>query len=360
MPGTLAMIRSGKILMSTAWTGSLPLPDDVTRWGDVEIVPRSSDWGLRGLRKRLHHIDATIRLLWQARACSAVIICTSCIEIVLAPILRPLICPGVKLVAYDFLIPSGGRASDTVLRALRRYDLFFCIRTGDATTLHRRFGIPRSRLRFAPFPVRVPAETIPHAERSEVVYSGGTAHRDWTTTVAGIDAADVPAIISTASPLDLTASQRDLIDARPLLRPDDARDIVRSSAVVAVICEPTNLPSGPLVLLDALALGAAVVVTDVNGTRDYVEHDRTAIVVPPHDPDALAAGLRRLIDDADLRERLSAQARLTCRERFSAEELADRVLTETRRLLEPDGRVGRDRARRASPHPQSRRPTPSR
>ncbi len=47
-------------------------------------------------------------------------------------------------------------------------------------------------------------------------------------------------------------------------------------------------PAGPLLILDALSAGKPVVASDVNGTRDDVEHDVNGIVVPPHDPTALA------------------------------------------------------------------------
>lgn len=325
-----------RIVVSTAWTGSLTLPDDLEPWGSCAHIPRGSDWELRGIRKRLHHLTATVRLLLDARGAAAVVICTSAIEIALAALLQPILCPGVKLVAFDFLAPAEGRWQDRALRILRRYDLFFCIRTGDIETFRRRFGIRRERLRFAPFPVETPTAATssePIDDRQQVVYSGGTAYRDWPTLVAAIESAGAPAILSTEFPLDLTPEQAVFIDERDLFSPDEARKVVRSSAVVAVICEPTDRPSGPLVLLDALALGAAVVVTEVNGSRDYVEDERTALVVQPHDVDELARAIRRLLDDDELRRRLAEAAQATCRTRFSPACWADRVLGVTRELV---------------------------
>lgn len=75
----------------------------------------------------------------------------------------------------------------------------------------------------------------------------------------------------------------------------------------------------PQVLIEALAAGCAVVATDVGGVREVVEDGRTGLLVPPGRPDALAAALRRLLDDADLRTRLAREglrsARALSRER---------------------------------------------
>jgi glycosyltransferase involved in cell wall biosynthesis len=54
----------------------------------------------------------------------------------------------------------------------------------------------------------------------------------------------------------------------------------------------------PNVVLEAQASGLAVVGTDVAGTRDLVEPERTGLLVPPADPAALAAAIDRLEDAA--------------------------------------------------------------
>lgn len=79
--------------------------------------------------------------------------------------------------------------------------------------------------------------------------------------------------------------------------------------------------SGSLALLEAMQAGLAPVVTSVDGLIEDVEHEANGLVVPPGDPGALAAALRRLIEDAALRRLLAAGARETFEARFTAEHL---------------------------------------
>jgi glycosyltransferase involved in cell wall biosynthesis len=65
----------------------------------------------------------------------------------------------------------------------------------------------------------------------------------------------------------------------------------------------------PLVLLEAMSKGMAVVSFDCpTGPADVVEDHRNGILVPPQDVDALAAGMRELIEDSELRRRCAAAA----------------------------------------------------
>uniref|UniRef100_UPI0022EB0F46 glycosyltransferase n=1 Tax=Falsiroseomonas oryzae TaxID=2766473 RepID=UPI0022EB0F46 len=61
------------------------------------------------------------------------------------------------------------------------------------------------------------------------------------------------------------------------------------------------------------------IATDVGGTADAVLHGRTGLLVPPEDPAALAAALRRLLDDASERRALGIAARRHAREAFGLE-----------------------------------------
>lgn len=61
--------------------------------------------------------------------------------------------------------------------------------------------------------------------------------------------------------------------------------------------------SFPLPPLEAMACGTPVVCTRL-GTEDYAEHEVNCLIVPPKDPEAIAAAVRRIADDQDLRTEL--------------------------------------------------------
>ena len=64
----------------------------------------------------------------------------------------------------------------------------------------------------------------------------------------------------------------------------------------------------PTVLLEAMGSGAAVVASDLPGLNEAVTDGESGLLVAPNDPDALAAALRALLTDHELRARLAAAA----------------------------------------------------
>ena len=92
---------------------------------------------------------------------------------------------------------------------------------------------------------------------------------------------------------------------------------------------PTRGDCLPLAVMEALASGLPVVTTTVGALPEAVTHGETGWIVPPDDPDALAAALEALAADPAGLARLSAQAAAVGAERFSADtnygRLADTV-----------------------------------
>jgi phosphatidylinositol alpha-mannosyltransferase len=72
-----------------------------------------------------------------------------------------------------------------------------------------------------------------------------------------------------------------------------------------VFCAPsTHAESFGVVLLEAMAAGAPVVASDLPGYRNVVCPDENGLLVEPGDPHALAAALRKVLDDDGLASRL--------------------------------------------------------
>lgn len=78
-------------------------------------------------------------------------------------------------------------------------------------------------------------------------------------------------------------------------------------------------------VLDAMARGIPVASTSAGGLPEML-HEGGGILVPPRNPDALAAAVRRILCDPELRRRIVEQATRTV-ESFSAERMAAEVRT---------------------------------
>jgi glycosyltransferase involved in cell wall biosynthesis len=62
-------------------------------------------------------------------------------------------------------------------------------------------------------------------------------------------------------------------------------------------------------LLEAMSVGCAIVGSDTEPVKEFIEHDKHGIITPFFDQDALIAQVVRLLDDPELRQRLGQEAR---------------------------------------------------
>ena len=91
-----------------------------------------------------------------------------------------------------------------------------------------------------------------------------------------------------------------------------------------VFCAPSlGGESFGVVLLEAMAAKTAVVASNLAGYANVARADQDALLVPPGDPTALASALRRVLDDASLRDSLVASGSDRA-EGFSMDRLAER------------------------------------
>ncbi len=73
----------------------------------------------------------------------------------------------------------------------------------------------------------------------------------------------------------------------------------------------------PNVVMEAMAVGKAVVATDVNGVRELMEDGKTGVIIPPRDPNILAETIDKLIDNRALLEQYGKNGRQRVQERFT-------------------------------------------
>lgn len=83
--------------------------------------------------------------------------------------------------------------------------------------------------------------------------------------------------------------------------------------------------TSPLKMFEYMAAARPIVATGIDPLREVLRHGENAWLVPPGDPAALAEGIRRVLEDCALGERLASCARVEV-SRYAWEERAGRIL----------------------------------
>lgn len=102
------------------------------------------------------------------------------------------------------------------------------------------------------------------------------------------------------------------------------KDVVRALAGADLVVNPSLTEGLPNVVLEAMAVGTAVVATDVGGVAELVLPGRTGWLVPAADPVALATAIDEALRDVSLRHALAEGGRDHVRRGFSFEGQARR------------------------------------
>jgi glycosyltransferase involved in cell wall biosynthesis len=96
---------------------------------------------------------------------------------------------------------------------------------------------------------------------------------------------------------------------RERLTPTAYRDLLQRACVVVVPLRDMLTASGVGTVLESMAMGKPLIVSDSAGIRDYVVPGETALVVPCGDAAALRIAIRQLLEQPHTRARLGAAAR---------------------------------------------------
>ncbi|TME08883.1 MAG: glycosyltransferase family 4 protein [Chloroflexi bacterium] len=109
----------------------------------------------------------------------------------------------------------------------------------------------------------------------------------------------------------------------------DPSTLMQTMAVLAVpsVYEPLGM-----VAIEAMACGVPVVASAVGGLPEVVENGNTGILVPPRDPEALAAALIRLLDSPQRARQMGSKGRERATREFSPKVIGERYADLYRRL----------------------------
>jgi glycosyltransferase involved in cell wall biosynthesis len=167
-------------------------------------------------------------------------------------------------------------------------------------------------------------------ESGYVLSVGRDLARDYATFAAAVNGLDTRVVVvaeeRNVAELRLPAN----VEVRRGLSYPELRDLYAGAACVVIPVRRDGYPygseaSGLTAFLEASACGRPVVASERAILRDYLEPERTGLLVPPEDPEALREAVERSLDDRERAADLGRASRAAVEERFTTRHLAARL-----------------------------------
>ncbi|HEY8957174.1 glycosyltransferase family 4 protein [Chitinophaga sp.] len=92
-----------------------------------------------------------------------------------------------------------------------------------------------------------------------------------------------------------------------------------------IYCLPSLWEGFPIGVLEAMAMGKAVIASDVDGTKEAVQDGENGLLVPSGNPAALAAAMVKVAGDSALRARLQNNAKAAIAANFNVAGMTEKI-----------------------------------
>jgi glycosyltransferase involved in cell wall biosynthesis len=165
----------------------------------------------------------------------------------------------------------------------------------------------------------------------------GLERRDYPTLLQAVEGLDVFAVIAAASPWSKQAdtTKDRTLPANVLVQrysQFELRRVYAASRFMVMPLQNVEFQAGITAILEAMAMGKAVICTRTPGQTDAIEEGVTGLYVPPVDPAALRQAIQYLLDHPAEAERMGQNGRA----RVLNEMSLDCYVTRLKQLLPPD------------------------
>jgi glycosyltransferase involved in cell wall biosynthesis len=272
-------------------------------------------------RLALFALGAAVRSLFLARPFPDSVVLGSDVEVVVFALLRALRLRRARIVLGSFIYTTRAASWQNRLRqaffgfVLARTDLVVVHSRLEAERYARIFARSHAHFVFVPWGTTIDARArltngataLPGAGR--LIVSAGKSSRDYPTLIAAIAGTDVKArIICDCFPDEALLAPAPNVTLHRDCHGEDYLRELANAALVVVPLKTTEISAGQMVMIQAMGLGKAIIVSDIPTIRDYVTEGQDAILVPPGNAPALREAITRLLSDPTERERLGQNA----------------------------------------------------
>lgn len=220
----------------------------------------------------------------------------------------------------------------------RCVDILFVYAEAQQRFLIDELRVPKERVVLTPFMVDTNffAPDKVTARTRRMICSAGQEYRDYLTLCKAVDGLDVEVVIAAGS---RWSKRPDLIRNYDVpsnvsictLDSADLRQLYADSLFVVMPLFDVDFQAGVTTILEAMAMGKAVVCSATRGQTDVIVDGENGRYVPPSDPSSLRAVIQELLDKPSTLASFGATARADAERSFSVERYATDLAFHVRR-----------------------------
>ena len=228
-----------------------------------------------------------------------------------------------------------------LLRGLQaQMDAIFVYATTQYNFARTKLGISASKLHLIPFhadhhfyrPIP-PSEEAP----DRMICSAGLEWRDYPTLLEAVSGMDVQVRLAAASPWSKHRNETENRVMPPNVSAQRyeyaaLRRLYADARFVVVPLYENDFQAGITTILEAMAMGKAVITTRTTGQIDTIRAGENGLYVAPGDVAGWRGAIQHLLDDPIEAERLGHQARRDIETSLSLEHWVERIVRVTHKL----------------------------
>ncbi|MBI4547770.1 MAG: glycosyltransferase family 4 protein [Ignavibacteriae bacterium] len=207
-------------------------------------------------------------------------------------------------------------------------------------------GIPASRIAFVRHPVDQQFWR-PIKQETDMISSAGSEMRDYATLLEAMKGLNMKCHIATneiriVKNHTAVRLNKNRLGALPpnvsigFLQYKELRDLYARSRFVVVPLFPSDTDNGINTILEAMAMGKAVICSRIKGQVDVIREGKTGIFVPPGDSKALRNAIEYLWNNPSVAQQMGTEARLYIEKYHSIEQFVDDVKSLVEEVITKD------------------------
>jgi glycosyltransferase involved in cell wall biosynthesis len=192
-------------------------------------------------------------------------------------------------------------------------------------------------------------------ERGDMICAVGSEMRDYPTLVAALAGSTIRCHIAAGTgrmidtPWTKAVEQRETLPENITVgkkRPMELRELYARSRFVVIPLLPTDTDNGTTSILEAMAMGKAVICSRVRGQQDVIRDGENGLFAPPQDPRALREAIEYLWNNPDVADRMGRAGRALVEQHHTLDQFVHLIRSAVEEVVMNyrEGRLAHDQA----------------